>query len=50
MVRIVIAGSRFFNDYKTLEEVVIRKLFELNKTYPEYNILTVRRSEKSYRI
>ena len=50
MVRIVIAGSRFFNDYKTLEEVVIRKLFELNKTYPEYNILTVRRSEKSYKI
>ena len=50
MVRIVIAGSRFFNDYKTLEEIVIRKLFELNKTYPEYNILTVRRSEKSYKI
>lgn len=50
MVRIVIAGSRFFNNYKTLEKVVIRKLFELNKTYPQYNLLTINREENSYKI
>lgn len=43
MLRIVIAGSRFFNDYKTLEKVTIKKLFELNKMYPQSNLLTIDR-------
>lgn len=50
MLRIVIAGSRYFNDYKTLEKVVIKKLFELNKTYPQLNLLTIDRNNSLYKI
>lgn len=50
MLRIVIAGSRFFNDYKTLEKVTIKKLFELNKMYPQLNLLTIDRENNLYKI
>lgn len=50
MLRIVIAGSRFFNDYKTLEKVTIKKLFELNKMYPQLNLLTIDRENSLYKI
>lgn len=50
MLRIVIAGSRFFNDYETLEKVTIKKLFELNKMYPQLNLLTIDRENSLYKI
>lgn len=50
MLRVVIAGSRFFNDYKTLEKVTIKKLFELNKMYPQLNLLTIDRENSLYKI
>lgn len=50
MLRIVIAGSRFFNDYKKLEKVTIKKLFELNKMYPQLNLLTIDRENNLYKI
>lgn len=50
MLRIVIAGSRSFNDYKTLEKVTIKKLFELNKMYPQLNLLTIDRENSLYKI
>lgn len=50
MLRVVIAGSRFFNDYKTLEKVTIKKLFELNKIYPQLNLLTIDRENSLYKI
>ncbi len=50
MLRMVIAGSRFFNDYKTLEKVVIKKLFELNKLYPQLNLLTINGGNRTYKI
>lgn len=50
MLRVVIAGSRFFNDYETLEKVTIKKLFELNKMYPQLNLLTIDRENSLYKI
>ena len=50
MLRVVIAGSRFFNDYETLERVTIKKLFELNKMYPQLNLLTIDRKNSLYKI
>lgn len=50
MLRIVIAGSRYFNNYEIFERVVIQKLFELNKTYPQHNLLTINREKKTYKI
>lgn len=41
---------KIFNDYKTLEKVTIKKLFELNKMYPQLNLLTIDRENNLYKI
>lgn len=41
MLRIIIAGSRFFEDYNLFESTMFKVLFHLNKEYPQYNILVV---------
>lgn len=50
MLRIIIAGSRFYNDYTVFEKEVIKNLFELNKKYPQYNILTIDHQKNLYKI
>lgn len=46
MLRMVIAGSRFFNDYNLFELEMIKILFELNKKYPQHNILFYRQRKE----
>lgn len=41
MLRIIIAGSRFFEDYNLFESTMFKVLFHLNKEYPQYNILVI---------
>ena len=36
MLRIIIAGSRFFEDYNLFESTMFKVLFHLNKEYPQY--------------
>lgn len=50
MLRIIIAGSRSYSDYATFEREVIKNLFELNKKYPQYNILTIDHQKNLYKI
>lgn len=50
MLRMVIAGSRFFNDYNLFELEMIKILFELNKKYPQHNILFIDREKKLFKI
>ena len=50
MLRIIIAGSRFYNDYTVFEKEVIKNLFGLNKKYPQYNILTIDHQKNLYKI
>ncbi len=50
MLRIVIAGSRSFNNFELLEKNLIMVLFDLNKKYPQLNVLTIDKQKHSYRI
>lgn len=50
MLRVIIAGSRFFNNYELLESSMIKILFELNKNYPQYNILFIDKEKKLFKI
>lgn len=50
MLRMVIAGSRFFNNYNLFELEMIKILFELNKKYPQHNILFIDREKKLFKI
>lgn len=50
MLRIIIAGSRFFDDYDLLKSSMIRTLFELNKKYPQHNILYIDKKRKVFKI
>lgn len=50
MLRVIIAGSRFFNDYKSLRLYMIKILFELNKKYPQLNILFIDEDKKLFKI
>lgn len=50
MLRIIIAGSRFFNDYDLLKSYMIKILFELNKNYPQHNILLIDKERKLFKI
>ena len=50
MLRIVIAGSRNFNNFELLEKNLIMVLFDLNKKYPQLNVLTIDKQKHSYRI
>lgn len=46
----IIAGSRFFEDYQTLEKEMIRTLFKLNKQYSQLHLLTVDKKALLYKI
>ena len=50
MLRIVIAGSRNFNNFELLEKKLIMVLFDLNKKYPQLNVLTINKQQHLYRI
>lgn len=50
MLRMVIAGSRFFNNYNLFELEMIKILFELNKKYSQHNILFIDREKKLFKI
>ncbi len=50
MLRMIIAGSRFFNDYNLFELQIFRILFELNKKHPQHNILIIDREKKKFKI
>ena len=50
MLRIVIAGSRYFNNFELLEESMIKTLFALNRKNPQLNILTINQKEHTYKI
>lgn len=50
MLRMIIAGSRFFNNYDLFESEMIKILFELNKKYPQHNILFIDREKKLFKI
>lgn len=50
MLRIVIAGSRFFEDYSLFESEIFKVLFDLNKKYPQYNILVINKEERLFKI
>lgn len=50
MLRIIIAGSRFFEDYNLFESTMFKVLFHLNKKYPQYNILVINKEERLFKI
>lgn len=50
MLRIIIAGSRFFEDYNLFESTMFKVLFHLNKEYPQYNILVINKEERLFKI
>ncbi len=50
MLRIVIAESRFFNNYNMLESKIYKVLLWLNKNYPQYNILIINEEENTFKI
>ena len=50
MLRIIIAGSRFFEDYNLFESTMFKVLFHLNKEYPQYNILVINTEERLFKI
>ena len=50
MLKIVVAGSRSFNNYNLFERMIIKDLFELNKKYPQYNLLTIDQIKNLYKI
>lgn len=50
MLRIIIAGSRFFDDYNLFESTMFKVLFHLNKEYPQYNILVINKEERLFKI
>lgn len=50
MLRIVIAGSRNFNNFELLEKNLIMVLFDLNKKYPQLNVLTINKQQHLYKI
>ena len=50
MLRMIIAGSRFFNNYNLFKLEMIKILFELNKKYPQHNILFIDREKKLIKI
>lgn len=50
MLRMIIAGSRFFNDYNLFELEMFKILFELNKNHPQHNILFIDRERKLFKI
>ena len=50
MLRMIIAGSRFFNNYDLFESEMIKILFELNKKYPQHNILFIDREKRLFKI
>lgn len=50
MLRIIIAGSRFFKDYNLFESTMFKVLFHLNKKYPQYNILVINKEERLFKI
>lgn len=50
MLRIIIAGSRFFKDYNLFESTMFKVLFHLNKEYPQYNILVINKEERLFKI
>lgn len=50
MLRIIIAGSRQFNDFQLLERSVFATLFDLNKNNPELNILTIDKAKRKFKI
>lgn len=50
MLRIIIAGSRFFEDYNLFESTMFKVLFHLNKEYPQYKILVINKEERLFKI
>lgn len=50
MLRVIIAGSRFFDDYELFKTKIIKILFELNKKYPQHNILFIDKDKKLFKI
>lgn len=50
MLRIIIAGSSFFEDYNLFESTMFKVLFHLNKEYPQYNILVINKEERLFKI
>lgn len=50
MLRIIIAGSRYFNDFEFLEKNLIMLLFDLNRKNPQLNILTINKQKHTYKI
>lgn len=50
MLRMIIAGSRFFNNYNLFKLEMIKILFELNKKYHQHNILFIDREKKLFKI
>lgn len=50
MLRVVIAGSRYFDDYDLMKKNMIKILFELNKKYPQHNVLSIDRERNLFKI
>ena len=50
MLRIIIAGSRFFDDYELFENEMFKTLFSLNKKYSQQNILIINKEDRLFKI